>query len=258
MFAPPTGEQTLQAERDTRATAIADARATATLVADRANRTQEFAGTQVARAEVQTTRIVATLIAAGLSVNAGAITPAPPPTQATLGAFSGEPGFTVIEPTIIAQGGALGNSALVNPPAAATLPQPTLNPNGPNLNQLVLAEQVGADDCALSPTTTFTTAATDVYLVAMGSNLTPQNTLTARFFRDGTEQVFYTWTPGRNIDGACIWFHMPSSDVNFVAGNWSVALEVDEAPYGSPLPFTVTDSSGADTMDTMTEPTSSG
>lgn len=257
MFAPPASQQTLQAERDTRATEVAIARETATPQADRLALTMEAAQTSVSRAAAQTTRIAATLLALGTPfVDIRFITPQPLSTNdpinpdISIGSDSNVQPIIPVQPTIIGQGGAQGNTALDTTPDTIPATEVTPDLNTPNLVNLTVTDTVGADDCAVGNVTAFTPAASGVYIVAQANNLTPNNRLVARWLREDVEQIFYEWSPGFNIASGCIWFNMPTSDVDFAAGNWSVQLELDGQPVGASLPFTVSD--GA-TTDVMTE-----
>lgn len=257
MFAPPAANQTLAADRDTAGTLVAQARASATPGMDRLAITAEAAVTGVARSAAQSTRISATLFALGTPfVDIRFITPEAP-TQAVIqpgGSSSGGP--PAVLPTVIGQGSAQGNATLLAPPAptppgAEATADPS-NPNAPALVNLVVTDRVGADDCAVGSVASFGPGALGVYIVATAQNIPAGTQFTARFLRDGVEQIFYTWSPGFNISNGCIWFYMPASDVAFTSGNWSALLEMNGAVAGSPVAFTVSGS------DSMAEPASGG
>jgi len=257
MFAPPASQQTLQAERDTRGTEVARARETATPQADRLALTMEAAETSVSRAAAQTTRIAATLLALGTPfVDIRFVTPQTLPTidpinpNISTGSDSNVQPIIPVQPTIIGQGGAQGNTAIDNPRPTAVIAESTADPSAPSLINLTVTDAVGADDCAIGSMTTFSPQSSGVYLVAQANNLTPNSRLTARWQRDGVEQIYYEWSPGFVIESGCIWFNMPASDVDFSAGNWSVQLELDGQPVGAAVPFFVSDS---ETTDGMTE-----
>jgi hypothetical protein len=258
MFAPPAANQTLAAERDIAGTQVAAARASATPAADRLSVTAEAAQTSVARSAAQSTRISATLFALGTPfVDIRFITPEAPTQPAVVAPGSGGNqvigGPPAVQPTVIGQGSAQGNATLQGPPPP-TLPaaQVTSDPNdssGPQLVNLVITDRVGADDCAVGSMSSFEPNALGVYIVATALNIASGSQLTARFLNDGIEQVFYNWSPDFNITQGCIWFYMPASDVPFTAGNWSAQLELNGAPAGAPVLFTV--SGGDAAADTM-------
>lgn len=250
MFAPEASVQTLVAQRDLQSTQIGGQRATATAVNERLRVTLEAAQTAVTSAEIQSTRISATMIANGTAiVDIRFITP-----EASSGADTIATGGDQNVPIIPAQGGAQGNIQL-QPPTPTPPPiqvnpavvQPTVDPNGPSLTDISVAEQVGADDCALNPQTSFTDAVSQLYVVATAANIPSGTPIAARFMRENVEQIRYDWSPGFNIVRGCIWFQMPASDVTLSIGTWSVALDLNGQQVGAPIPFQIT-SSGADAM----------
>lgn len=248
MFAPPAANQTLAVERDSAATQVAEAHASATLAADRLSVTAEAAQTSVARSAAQSTRIAATLFALGTPfVDIRFITPeaATPTAQPGIGAgnqvVGGPP---AVQPTIIGQGSAQGNATLQGEPAP-TLPgaPATAEPGngGAELVNIVITDRVGSDDCAVGSVSDFAATALGVYVVATARNLPAGSQLTARFLNNGVEQVYYNWSPNFNISEGCVWFYMPASDVVFSTGNWSAQLELNGAAAGAPALFTVSD-----------------
>jgi hypothetical protein len=252
MFAPEAGQQTLSADRDRLGTQVAIARQTATPINDRLSVTLEGALTAVARSHAQTTRIAATLQALGTPfVDNRFITPAalddlaPDANQPGLNvplAASQQPVIPVVQPTIIGQGAAQGNASDLAPPTPTAIVQApdgaTLEPSAFGLTDVVTAQAVGADDCAVSPTSSFPMGTEGIYVVARAQNLTPANVLTARFLLNGVEQVFYTWSPSFTITQGCIWFYMPASDVASLMGAWTAQIDIDGAA-GVQVPFTV-------------------
>lgn len=251
MFAPETSVQTLVAQRDLQSTQAAGQRATATAVNERLRVTLEAAQTAVTSAEIQSTRISATMIANGTAiVDIRFITPE----ASSSGADTINPVGGQSVAIIPAQGGAQGNIQL-QPPTPTPPPiqvnpaitQPTPDPNGPSLTDISVAEQVGADDCALNPQISFTDAVTQLYVVATAANIPSGTPIAARFMRENVEQIRYDWSPGFNIVRGCIWFQMPASDVTLSIGTWSVALDLNGQQVGAPLTFQIT-SSGTDPM----------
>ncbi|MBW4438814.1 MAG: hypothetical protein KME04_16880 [Pleurocapsa minor GSE-CHR-MK-17-07R] len=250
MFAPEAGQQTLSAERDLRGTEVAIARLTATPINDRLNVTLEGALTALARSHGQTTRIAATLQALGTPfVDSRFVTPAALDNDASVAGQTGlassgqtniqQPVIPVVEPTIIGQGAAQGNASDLVPPTPTPFVEgATLEPSTVGLSDVVTAQAVGADDCALSPISEFPATTEGVYVVARAQNLSPANLLTARFLLNGVEQVFYTWSPSFNIAQGCIWFYMPAADVTALAGTWTAQIDIDGAA-GVQVPFTV-------------------
>lgn len=240
-FAQPGDLQTESLQNEVAQTQIAAVRATATVNADRLMVTLENAQTAVGNVDLQSTRIAATLVAAGMTfVDASDITVAAPTAAPDSGANPqiANPLITPGVPQISSQGSAQGDSPLVQ--ATPTAPsQQSVDPNAPSLTNVTLTDTVGSDDCAVGSTSQFTTSTTDIYLVATANNIQPDTTLSAAFSLEGQVIQSYPWTPGFEIDGACIWFHLPSDEVTFTPGNWSVALTVNGAPVGAPLAFTI-------------------
>lgn len=254
MFAPPAANQTLAVERDFAATQVAEARSSATPAADRLAVTAEAAQTSVARSASQSTRIAATLFALGTPfVDIRFITPDVATQAAQPGAGAGSQvigGPPAVQPTIIGQGSAQGNATLQGQPAPTlpgvqTTPEPGGGGGGPELANIVITDRVGPDDCAVGSVSDFAASALGVYVVATAHNLPAGSQLTARFLNNGSEQVYYNWSPNFNINEGCVWFYMPASDVAFSAGSWSAQLELNGAPAGAPAPFTVSGEAAA-------------
>lgn len=242
-FSQPVDLQTENLQNEQAQTQISAVRSTATVNADRLLITLENAQTAVGNIDLQSTRIASTLIAAGMTfVDASGITPVAP-TDAPLADNSipqiANPLITQGAPLVNNGGGsAQGDSQLV-PVTPSPIPiQATVDPNGPSLTSITLTDQVGADDCPVASMTSFSSGAAEIYVTAMANNVVANSTLTADFTREGQEMQTYTWTPDFDIRGACIWFHMPASDVQFTPGNWSVALAINGAAAGG-LNFTV-------------------
>ncbi|MCC6802526.1 MAG: hypothetical protein IT319_06560 [Anaerolineae bacterium] len=241
-FAQPGDLQTENLQNEVAQTQIAAVRATATVNADRLMVTLENAQTAVGNVDLQSTRIAATLVAAGMTfVDASSITVAAPTAAPDSGGVNPQianPLITPGVPQISSQGSAQGDRPLVQ--ATPThVSQQSADPNAPSLTNLTLTDTVGSDDCAIGSTNQFTTSTTDIYVVATANNVQPDTTLSATFSLEGQVIQTYPWTPGFEIDGACIWFHLPSDEVTFTPGNWSVTLTVNGASVGAPLAFTI-------------------
>lgn len=245
-FTQPGDLQTESLQNEVAQTQIAAVRATATVNADRLMVTLENAQTAVGSVDLQSTRIASTLIASGMAfVDASDITPVVPTQGAGVPGdsdFTGpqiaNPLLTPGVPQVNSQGSAQGDSSLVQATATA-IAQPQVDASAPNLINITLSEAVGSDDCAVNPTNRFSASATDIYVVATAHNIQPDTTLSATFLLDGQQVQSYPWTPGFEMDGVCIWFHMPSDEVAFTPGNWSVALTVNGAAVGAPIAFTI-------------------
>lgn len=254
-FAPETTVQLLDAENQAFSTQIANDRATGTAVNDMLLATQQMAETAIRAVDQQSTRIASTLVSRGtLVVDASGLEPIPPtplPMDAILSGSTGDNAASgsfnpqQITPMVTGDGAARGSIPVGPTPAfipvtnATPTPlsilsdgtQPTnnapVNPTAPNLTNVAFSSSVGADDCPVSPTTSFSSAATSIYVTAVGNNLTSNNVIASRWFLDGSEQVFYDWTPRGTVNGACIWFYITPEAVAFTPGTWSVELSID-------------------------------
>ena len=257
-FAPETGQQTLAAEHGMRGTEIVLLRETATAASGQLNGTLQIAQTVIAGVEIGSTRIAATLIANGMPfVDARNITPAPSSPDESIALAPLPVGTTVIGPTVtFVSGGAQGNITIEQSSAPTPLIVPNSNTSGATpvapignsgLSNLQITDAVGADDCPVGNVSAFDATADGVYITAIARDIDTSNTVTARFLREGTEAIFYTWSPSFYIEQGCIWFYMPSGDVDFTAGSWSATLELDGQTVGSALMFTI---NGGDAMDT--------
>lgn len=246
-FGPSTAELTLSVQNQVLNTEIAAIRATATVEADRLLITLESAQTAISSVDGQTQDLQATLAAQGLPpVDLNAISPVPesvfdtptPILDPNNNAANGvapiriTPGAT--SPVIIPN---QNNPALVITPIG--VPQQTQS-TGP-LQNIVTSGSVGNDDCALNPTTSFTTATPEIYVVARAVGVGPNDTLTSRWFAGGTEQISYNWSPSAFIEDACIWFYIDQSEVTFTPGSWSVQMEVNGQAVGAPVAFTISE-----------------
>jgi hypothetical protein len=255
MFAPSVGQQTLEAEHRNAGTRIAQVRGTATVETDRQDATLSVALTNVGRVEIQTTRIAATMLALGTPfIDIRVITPMAPTPAAGAPAAPAGAGVvgpdngSVVQPIIVGTGSAQGNSGLqpTAQPQSATalplLPDVTAEANpaaaAALLSDITTASAVGGNDCATQSVSSFSTSAAGVYVVAVAQGIGPANVITARWSAGGVEQVFYDWSPSTTVNGGCIWFYMPAGDAVFTPGTWSVSLEVDGVPVGTPVTFT--------------------
>ena len=210
-------ELTLVAQKISLETQIAGVRETATIDAERLQITVEYMGTLAGRAEEQRLQLQATL-------NARDSAPA------------GNTGNTqpLVTP-LPAPDGSTENAA----PTPEAVP-PTEIPGLPALQNPVIAPGVGNDDCAINTTANFTTATTEIYVVATAVSLPAGTNIAARFSVAGQE-IRHDFTPDFDIDGSCIWFFIDQTDLEFRAGTWSVQLELNGEPASQPIPFTISE-----------------
>jgi hypothetical protein len=248
-FNQPADLQTENLQNELAQTQIAAVRATATINADRMLITLESAQTAVANVDLQSTSIASTLIAGGMAfVDASGITPVASTQEASVatstpGSQIANPLLTPGAPVINSGGAAQGDSALVPTTPIAPNDQATedvqVDPSAPNLTNITLSDAVGADDCPLSSATSFSSSTTEIYVSAVGNNIPASATLDSLWLLEGTQVQDYSWSPGFVVDGVCIWFRLPSSEVTFTPGNWSVQLTIDGVSAGA-LDFTIT------------------
>ncbi|MCC6617049.1 MAG: hypothetical protein IT320_26490 [Anaerolineae bacterium] len=231
-FAPGSDVQTQEAAHQAAGTQVAILRQTATYEMDRLLVTQEAVQTAVQDIMLQNTRTAVTMIALGTTfIDAQMITPAAPLTA--LDGATQPP--VAVTPGGVAQGGANGEV----PQAQATAPAATGDPTVTSLANIVTSESVGADDCAVSPSTSFSSTTPGIYVVATAFNLGPQNTITYRWLRDGAEVWVDSWSPRGETNGQCIWYYLTPAEVELGPGNWSIDILIDGAMAGTPASFTI-------------------
>lgn len=216
-------EQTLEAENSALGTQISDLRQTATADTDRMLITVEHAQTEVRGVQNQGTAAAATLVASGADPN-------------VLNALQAAPGALPPTPRPEAP-------AVVNPPVSteeAAVPQ-SITPTGlalPVLSNIVMAEGVGSNDCALRPVSQFTTNSPAIYVVAVASNITPGTKITSRW--QFSRVLTFDFVPDFFIAQACVWFFVDQTDIVFTPGTYSVSLEINDQPTGQTATFTIT------------------
>ncbi len=140
----------------------------------------------------------------------------------------------LLTPQVSGQGSARGDSQLVpvTPTQIVQQQQPQSDTSGAPLTNIQVTEQVGSDDCPVSPTNSFSMSATDIYVTATANNTAAGTTFSSTWYYEGTQVAYYEWTPDFSISSACIWFHMPASEVDYTAGNCNVQLAVNGSNVG--------------------------
>lgn len=246
-FGPPTAEQTLVAENYVLNTEIAALRATATVEADRMLVTLEHAQTAMSHVTGQTQELSATLIARGTpSVDLSGLSP-----QVTVDIPTLEPALQIAPPAnsaIVITPGSVSAETGALPGDTAQQPALVITPVSAEntvLSNIVTAPGVGDDDCAINPTSQFTSSSSEIYVVARARGVAANDEIVSRWYRDGEEVINYPWTPGFEIEDACIWFFIEESEVPFVPGNWQVQMELNGEVVGAPVTFTILDDTAA-------------
>ncbi|MEO8610526.1 MAG: hypothetical protein ABI690_21695 [Chloroflexota bacterium] len=209
-------------------TEIADIRSTATYAADKLNMTAEYLQTAVPQIASDNQLLSITLAASG--VNAANVTPgALVPTPLPAGDVQTINGSTPLTTEDVNSSGQQ-NTALGTPAAGS---------GTPSLYNIVLAAGVGSNDCALAATSSFPSTTEKIYVVATAANIAPGTKLSSHWFSGATEVVFHDFTPDFNIAQNCIWFYIDQTDTPFTVGNWSVQLDINDQPAGSPVTFSI-------------------
>lgn len=214
-------EETLVAEHAVASTQIDNLRNTATVGAARIETTLDFLGTRVRSREESREFMQSTLIARGtdadfllssLGGDAGTFLPltaTPLPTDPVV----------PVETPVGGQGG-------IVPPEVLTAQAAPVD-GAAALVDITTASSVGADDCAQSPSSEFTLDTPEIYVVARAQNISAGTTLASRWLQEGAEVAAFDFAPDFDIENACIWFFIDQSDVAFVTGSWSVALDIN-------------------------------
>lgn len=226
---PGTVDPTLVAEHDALSTQIVDLRGTATVLFDQMALTSEFAGTTIARERRRNLELIATLQSVGLDPTALAQVspqPLPQPTatpfpQAQPAAITPVPVTNVVPPT--------GNVSI-----------PTATLGAPTVFNVMTAENVGENDCAIGQMSSFSSSAERIYVSATAANITPGTVIGSQWFdAANTLLVSHDFTPDFEINGNCIWFFVDQTDFPFTPGNYTVQLTINGAASGPLVPFTI-------------------
>ncbi|MDX2076888.1 MAG: hypothetical protein SFZ02_10685 [bacterium] len=241
--ASSTDQQTMVAYN----TAIATQRAvfylTATVDAERGFVTLDAIQDRIDRAMVQRQFMLSTLEARGVDISRlpqlTTPTPAPfSPTPSDSSAITATPmiGDTPLPTAVVVTLIAITPTANIAQQSPA---QNTANTNSP-LRDVVMAQGVGDDDCAVGITNTFSVNTAEIYVVARAVGVQAGTNLGASWAKaDGTALVRFDFTPDFDIEDACIWFFAAPEDFPFEAGGYSVVLDINNVPVGTPIPFII-------------------
>jgi hypothetical protein len=232
-------------------TQVADLSLSATIQVARARTTLDFITTRSAAAATQSQFLESTLVATGFAPDALAnfrqqqIQERPTPTITPTFALSPESANeNAVLTTTPTQATATATVPAVSPYAPVQAASPTqafiVDVNAPHLENPVLATGVDSDDCAIGVTTQFSTSSPAIYVVAEAVNVPSGSTIESRWFR-GVEPVgpVYTFAPDFDIERACIWFFVDSSDFEFIAGQYSVDLTLNGVSATPLLTFSI-------------------
>ncbi|HRF95656.1 MAG TPA: hypothetical protein PLZ51_10695 [Aggregatilineales bacterium] len=236
--ASSTDQQTMVAYN----TAIVTQRAvfylTATVEAERGFVTLDAIQDRIDRAIIQRQFMLSTLEARGVDISRlpqlTTPTPAPfSPTPSDSSAITATPmNGDVALPTAVVV-------TLIAITPTSNIPQATPNANSP-LRDVVMSQGVGNDDCAVGVTNTFSVNTAEIYVVARAVGIQAGTNLGASWAKaDGTALVRFDFTPDFDIENACIWFFAAPEDFPFEAGGYSVVLDINNVPVGTPIPFII-------------------
>ena len=236
-------QQTLVAHEAQIGTALDTLYFTATAEAERVLVTVEHVDQRIAAIGTQTRFTLLTLEARGIVVNdlPAPLSPTPQAgatTAPTLPGLAGQP-IATINPN------ASPTSVEVTPfrvPTLTPLPTVAVVVDTPQiLTEISLASQVGNDDCAVNPSSTFSPDTQEIYIIARAIEMPEGTTLTTRWYRGETELVTFDYTYDL-VEDACIWFYADQSNFEFVPGDYSIIVEINGVSFGQPISFTITDS----------------
>ena len=213
----PGEQQTLEAYEMSLSTQLANLQGTALVDEAQLAQTVEWSGTRLARVSTEQALMQATLEATGIILNA--------PLSIVTDLPQNNSVVTPIAPST--------SNVQVTP---GNNPTPEADPSP--LSNIVIAADVGADDCAEGITNQFNTNTNRIYIVATARDLPGGTTVVARWLR-GTEPVTSFSHTFDQIDEACIWFFADQSDFAFTPGNYSVVMEIDNAPVTQPVSFSI-------------------
>lgn len=221
-----SAQQTLVADNALLGTQIVELRVTATYMVDEIRRTAEFVLTETTKAARLRDELSSTLQAAG--IDAGSISQVQPNTNFAVATApaAGQPNVPVGPPPTNSTPGSLDLNF-----AATTVGTPTSS--APSLFNVVTAEGVGSNDCALSSVTTFSPESSQIYVVATAANITAGSTIAAQWYLDGTLVTDQSFVPDSDINDNCIWFFAEQVDFAFTPGNYRVDLTVNGASMAS-------------------------
>lgn len=243
-----TGESlTLEANHALAGTQVADIRLTATVQAARAQTTLDFITTRSAIAATQSIFLEETLVATGFVPEALATqreqllgsTPTPSPSPTPLPEATVDPDAPTSDPSIPTSTPTLPPVTPLSQNPTETV-MPTFDPNGLRVGSIITATGTGDDGCGSGITSTFSTATPEIFVIVPAFNLTPTDTFSAHWERDGQAVgPIYTYEPATPLDELCVWFFVDPTDFPFTAGNYTVEIKVNDIPVAGAVPFII-------------------
>jgi hypothetical protein len=99
----------------------------------------------------------------------------------------------------------------------------------------------GDDGCGQNISSVFTINTPEIYVIVRVQNI-QANTVTfaARWTREGIPVgPVYDFRPDYDADELCVWFFVDPSDFEFLAGSYTVTIDVNGTPSSNPIPFVI-------------------
>jgi hypothetical protein len=242
--------RTLEANHMLAGTQIADLRITATVQAARAQTTLDFMQTRAAFAAIQSGLLESTLAADGTDmpyietqraiILGSSPTPSMAPVlaaEATEGVDS--PTFTPVSETPTPT---IPGVTPIFPTASKTATLPP-DPNALRIENPITALAAGSDGCGANITSAFTVNTEEIYIIIKAYNLRAREvTFSSHWTYEGQAiGPVFEYTPERNYDELCIWFFVDQTDFEFLAGDYTVGIDIDGAPVFAPLAFNISE-----------------
>jgi hypothetical protein len=235
--------RTLEANRQLAGTQLADLRMTATVEAARALTTVDAMQTRAALAATQSNFLESTLIAAGFPSSAietqrqvvlgSSPTPMPSPIMNPESSEVVQVSLPTASPTV--------PGVTLNAPNPTATPAGTSDPNALQVQTPYTALGAGEDGCGENITAVFSSDSAEIYVIVRVVNV-KANTVTfaARWEREG-EAVgpVYDFRPDYDVDELCVWFFVDNSDFEFIAGAYTVTIDVNGVPSSNPVAFVI-------------------
>jgi hypothetical protein len=235
--------RTLESNQALAGTQLADLRITATVEAARALTTIDAMQTRAAVAATQSNLLEATLIAMG-------ITPAALQTQRQL--ILGSSPTPLPSPSLDPESSEAVIFVAASP--SPTSPIVTLNarnptattaatqdPNAMQVGTPYTALGAGQDGCGENLTAVFGMDTVEIYVIVRVLNIKANTTtFAARWERDGQAVgPVYDFRPDYDVDELCVWFFVDPTDFEFLAGSYTVTIDVNGVPSSPPVPFVI-------------------
>ena len=209
-------EQTATADQSIAETALAQLRATSTVVRARMQTTLDYASSRGTEAAEAQDFLRYNLISLGTE-------------SAWLATEIGRLSEVGEQATATAQPAAIGvdRDPAATPPLTIVVTPPTAQKPGARLDNVLMASGVDSRDCAIDNNPRFTPASSQIYVVAEAYNVSAGATISSVWRRQGSEVANFSFQPRNNLNGNCIWFFIDQSDAEFTVGVWSVEIAVD-------------------------------